>query len=55
LVKLPIISKIILGINISAEDKEQVVGLAKRKHIPVYTTHLKADKYEMIILDQPEW
>lgn len=53
--KLPIVSKIILGINISAEDKEQVVGLAKRKHIPVYTTHLKADKYEMIILDQPEW
>lgn len=55
LVKLPIVSKIILGINISAEDKEKVIGLAKRKHIPVYTTHLKADKYEMIILDQPEW
>lgn len=54
LVKLPIISKIILGINISPEDKEKVIELARRKHIPVYTTRLKADKYEMIIMDQQE-
>jgi hypothetical protein len=54
LVKLPIISKIILGINISAEDKEKVIELARRKHIPVCSTRLKADKYEMIISDRPE-
>jgi hypothetical protein len=54
LVKLPIISKIIMGINISAEDKEKVIELARRKHIPVYATRLKVDKYEMIVIDQPE-
>lgn len=53
LIKLPIISKIILGINISPEDKEKIIELAGRKHIPVYATRLKADKYEMIIMDQP--
>ena len=54
LVKLPIVSKIILGINISPEDKEKVIEIAERKHIPVYATRLKADKYEMIIMDQAE-
>ena len=53
LVKLPIVSKIILGINISPEDKEKVIESAGKKHIPVYATRLKADKYEMIIMDQP--
>lgn len=54
LVKLPIISRIILGINISPDDKEKVVELAKKKHIPVYATHMKADKYEMVIAPDPE-
>lgn len=54
LVKLPIISRIILGINIRPEDKEKVIELARMKHIPVYATRLKADRYEMVIMDQPE-
>ena len=54
LVKLPIISKIILGINISPADKGKIIEFARRKHIPVYSTRLKADKYEMIISDRSE-
>lgn len=54
LVKLPIISKIILGMNISPENKERVLALARKKQIPVYSTHMKSDKYEMVIANQPE-
>lgn len=53
-VKLPIISRIILGINISPENREKVVEVARKKQIPVYSTHMKADKYEMVICDKPE-
>ena len=54
LVKLPIISKIIMGMNISPESKQKVVDLARKMHIPVYSTHMKSDKYEMVISNLPE-
>lgn len=45
---LPIISKIILGINISPENREKVLTIAKEKGIPVYIASMKSDKYEMV-------
>ena len=49
IVRLPIISKIIMGVNISPDQRAQVIALAKQKHIPVYAAHMKADKYQVII------
>lgn len=54
LVKLPIISKIIMGINISPENREKVIEIGRKKGIPVYSTKMRADKYEMVIADTPE-
>jgi hypothetical protein len=53
-VKLPIISKIILGVNISPENKQKVIEIAKKRQIPVYSTHMKSGKYEMVISSTPE-
>lgn len=49
LVKLPIISKIIMGMNISTESEQKVIAVARKRHIPVFSTHMKSDKYEMVI------
>lgn len=46
---LPIISRIILGINISPENREKMLGVAREKHIPVYVASMKSDKYEMVL------
>ena len=53
-IKLPIISKIIMGVNISPENKQKVTDVAKKKQIPVYSTHMKSSKYEMVISSSPE-
>ena len=50
-VKLPILSKIITGINISYENYEIVDNLAKAKGVPIHRTRLKNDKYEIEVLD----
>ena len=52
LAQLPIISRIIMGMKIDPENRKKILDIAKRKHIPVYSTHLKADKYEMIISEE---
>lgn len=49
LVQLPIISRIIMGMNIDPENRRKIINIAKKKHIPVFCTQLKTDKYEMII------
>lgn len=48
---LPIISRIITGINISDENREKIVELANRKHIPVSYARLRADSYKMEFSD----
>lgn len=46
---LPIISRIILGINISTENREKMHEFAKERHIPVSVVSMKPDKYEMVL------
>ena len=46
---LPIISRIILGINISADNREKMLEFAKERHIPVSVARMKPDKYEMVL------
>lgn len=46
---LPIISRIILGINISTENREKMLAFAKERHIPVSVASMKTDKYEMVL------
>lgn len=46
---LPIISRIILGINISTENREKMLAFAKERHIPVSVASMKPDKYEMVL------
>lgn len=46
---LPIISRIILGINISTENREKMLEFAKERHIPVSIASMKPDKYEMAL------
>ena len=48
--KIPIISSIITGINISPENEKKIQELAQKKQIPVYKTKLKPDRYEMVVL-----
>ena len=51
---LPIISAIIIGINISPENEKKIVEIAKRKQIPLYKAKLRPDKYEMIVTEYKE-
>ena len=46
---LPIISRIILGINISADNREKMLEFAAKRHIPVSVAGMKPDKYEMVL------
>ena len=48
LVSLPIISKIIMGVNISDENKEMITEFAEMHSIPLYQAQLKEDRYEMV-------
>lgn len=48
-VHLPIVSKIIMGINISEENKIKIEEIATKHKIPLLKAGLKSDKYEMII------
>lgn len=43
---LPIISKIYLGVNISKENRNKILQIAKAKNIPVIQLILSRDKYE---------
>lgn len=49
-VKLPIISRIITGINISDEDYKTVSKIASDKEIPIHRTRLKNDQYTIEIV-----
>ena len=49
LVELPIVSKIIMGVNISEENRKVIADFAAKKRIALYQTHMKEDKYEMIL------
>ena len=51
---LPIISAIIIGINISPENEKKIVEIAKRKQIPLYKAKLRPDKYEMVVTEYKE-
>lgn len=48
LVSLPIVSKIIMGANISEKDRNMVVEFAKKNEIPLYQAQLKEDRYELM-------
>lgn len=48
LVSLPIISKIIMGVNISDENKKMITEFAEMHSIPLYQARLKEDRYEMV-------
>ena len=50
--KLPIISRIIAGINISDENYEIAVGIAKDKGVPIHRTRLKNDRYTIEVIDE---
>ena len=52
LVKLPIISRIITGINISDENYQIVSNIAKEKGVPIYRTRLKNDQYKIQIIEE---
>ncbi len=48
LVKLPIISKIYAGVNISKENYGKLETIAKKKEVPLIRRRLHDDKYEFI-------
>lgn len=48
LVSLPIVSRIIMGVNISNENKNKMIEFASRHSIPLYQAQLVEDRYEMI-------
>lgn len=50
--KLPIISRIITGINISDENYEIAAGIAKEKGVPIHRTRLKNDQYKIEIINE---
>lgn len=50
LAKLPIVSRIITGINITEENYEAIAKIAKEKQIPIHRTRLKNDQYKIEIL-----
>ena len=47
LVSLPIVSRIIMGVNISDENKKKMVEYASNHNIPLYQAQLVEDRYEM--------
>ena len=51
LVKLPIASRIITGINISDENYRLVADIAKEQGIPIHRTRLKNDQYKIEVID----
>lgn len=52
LVKLPIASRIITGINISDENYRLVANIAKERWIPIHRTRLKNDQYKIEIVSK---
>ena len=44
--KFPPARKLFLGANIEDSTKEQLVEIAKKKHIPVFQMYLAPDKYK---------
>ena len=51
LVKLPIASRIITGINITDGNYRLVADIAKEKGIPIHRTRLKNDQYKIEIIN----
>ena len=52
LVKLPIASRIITGINITDENYRLVADIAKEKEIPIHRTRLKNDQYKIEVIGE---
>ena len=52
LVKLPIASRIITGINITDENYRLVADIAKEKGIPIHRTRLKNDQYKIEVINE---
>ena len=52
LVKLPIASRIITGINITDENYQLVADIAKEKGIPIHRTRLKNDQYKIEVINE---
>ena len=52
LVKLPIASRIITGINITDENYRLVADIAKEKGIPIHRTRLKNDQYKIEVISE---
>jgi len=50
LVRLPIASRIITGINITNENYQLVADIAKEKGIPIHRTRLKNDQYKIEVV-----
>lgn len=50
-IKLPIMSRIIAGINISEENYEIAADIARQNGVPLHRTRLKNDRYEIEIID----
>lgn len=48
LVSLPIVSRIIMGVNISDENKHKMIEFASSHGIPLYQAQLVEDRYEMV-------
>jgi hypothetical protein len=49
--KLPIISRIITGINISDDDYKKAEKIAEHHGVPIHRTRLKNDQYKIEIID----
>lgn len=52
LVKLPIASRIITGINITDENYKLVADIANEKGIPIHRTRLKNDQYKIEVIGE---
>lgn len=52
LVKLPIVSRIITGINITDENYRLVADIANEKGIPIHRTRLKNDQYKIEVISE---
>ena len=50
--KLPIISRIITGINITNENYEIAAKIARDKGIPIHRTRLKNDQYVIEVVEE---
>jgi hypothetical protein len=53
-VKLPIISRIITGINISDENYKKASKISQDKGVPIHRTRLNNEKYRIEVLDSPK-